>query len=704
MTQTSRTWDDEHIGSSQAVPPCRRWSAAVTNLEQGHNAGRERGTVKLTRMRVCNFQCFGPDAVAINLEAATFLLGPNGTGKTAFLHALCRMFGAEPSRRAIVANDFHVPHGERPGVGTARALWLEAEFEFPELAEVAADDEDQDDAEAPEPGEWHPTVPPHFAHMRLVDGDDTAIPRLRFRLTAELDINGEVSESLEYVLAADAADVPVQTAGVSRFDRRHIEVHYVPARRNPADHVSYAANALLGRLLRAADWGDQRDVVTALGAQVSATLGANSAVSQLGLHLAQQWRSVHTGTYFSQPGVSFLQGEVEGLLRHVTVDFKPGPAQPQVDFALLSDGQQSLLYLSLVISMHEIGREVLAGRLASFDVDRLRPPVFTLLAFEEPENSLSPHLLGRVLGVLEKFAAGHDGQVVVATHAPSLMRRVKPEQVRYLRLGSGRRTTVAQVQMPDGADEAHKFVREALHAYPELYFARLVVLGEGDSEEVVLPRCLQALELSADTSGVSVAPLGGRHVNHFWRLLHGLGIPTVTLLDLDLGRYQGGWGRIRYAASQLLKYAPSGGSLTQAHVDAIPAWNGEEDVRGERGRKWLAFLETQGVFFSNPLDLDFAMLRQFSGAFAVTAEEQADPEEDRIVAVLGKSHGNVASYSESERKLFGAYHRLFKLGSKPARHLAALAELDEATLAAAMPQELSRLSAHVRHTLNGLSE
>ena len=30
-----------------------------------------------------------------------------------------------------------------------------------------------------------------------------------------------------------------------------------------------------------------------------------------------------------------------------------------------------------------------------------------------------------------------------------------------------------------------------------------------------------------------MVPLGGRHVNHFWRLVHDLAIPHLTLLDLN---------------------------------------------------------------------------------------------------------------------------------------------------------------------------
>ena len=78
------------------------------------------------------------------------------------------------------------------------------------------------------------------------------------------------------------------------------------------------------------------------------------------------------------------------------------------------------------------------------------------------------------------------------------------------------------------------------------------MLGEGASEEVVLPRLAEAMGLDIDRSFVAVVPLGGRHVNHLWRLLTDLDIPYATLLDLDWGRAGGGWGRIKTACTQLL--------------------------------------------------------------------------------------------------------------------------------------------------------
>ena len=63
------------------------------------------------------------------------------------------------------------------------------------------------------------------------------------------------------------------------------------------------------------------------------------------------------------------------------------------------------------------------------------------------------------------MADGHDAQAVVATHSPTLMRRVEPAQVRYLRLDEQRLTTVSTVTMPEKAAPPQKLVRESPCAY-----------------------------------------------------------------------------------------------------------------------------------------------------------------------------------------------------------------------------------------------
>ncbi|MDX3895803.1 ATP-dependent nuclease [Pusillimonas sp.] len=634
--------------------------------------------MKLQTIRLSNFQSFGAVPTEVQLEEITYLIGPNGSGKTAALQALCRMFAFDPSLRRILRSDFHVPSNEA-APPAERQLWIEIDLLFPELG----DDDDNS------------TVAPHFGHMRLDEIDGT--PRVRFRLTATMGLDGDIEESMAYVLDINADGSPLSTAQVPRSERNHIHIHYLPARRDPADHIAYGANALLGRMLRAVNWDAERTVIKGLTDQISDSLAANPSINAFSTSLKSAWSVLHKGSFFADPKLTFVASEIEALLRHMSVSFTPGHDEQLVDFSRLSDGQKSMLYLSLVLSSQAIGRAVLAEDDDSFDADKLRPPVFTVVAVEEPENSLSPHYLGRIVNALNAMTRDGDAQALIATHAPSMLRRVAPERIRYLRLTQERTTRVTHILLPDAADAAHKFVREAVQAFPEVYFSRLVVLGEGDSEEIVLPRLLQAKGAPVDESAVTIAPLGGRHVNHFWRLLSTLQIPYLTLLDLDVARYQAGWGRIKYVNDQFEKYRPEQ-KLPKGH--GIPKWNSTEHMVREY-ENYLKLLEGRDVYFSYPMDLDFAMLLAYPDVYGATEE---DPEDDTIKAVLGKSHHDASQYSEDEQHLFNTYHQRFKLGSKPAAHIDALAQLTDEELLADMPASLSRLADAVITKLAELPE
>lgn len=634
--------------------------------------------MKLQTIRLSNFQSFGQEPTELDLESITYLIGPNGSGKTAALQALCRLFAFDPSLRRILRSDFHVPFNEETPPAE-RQLWIEADFLFPELAE------DEDNS----------TVAPFFGHMRLDEVDGT--PRVRFRLIATMGQDGDIEESFEYVTELNADGTPLVKATVPRVDRNHIHVHYLPARRDPADHIAYGANALLGRMLRAVNWDAERSVIKGLTDQISDSLATNPSINALSTSLKTAWGALHKGSFFADPKLTFVASEIEALLRHMSVSFTPGHDEQLVDFSRLSDGQKSMLYLSLVLSSQAIGRAVLAEEDDSFDVDKLRPPVFTVVAIEEPENSLSPHYLGRIVNALNEVTSDGDAQALIATHAPSMLRRVAPELIRYLRLTQERTSRVTHIQLPDATDDAHKFVREAVQAFPEVYFSRLVVLGEGDSEEIVLPRLLQAKGAPVDESAVSIAPLGGRHVNHFWRLLSALQIPYLTLLDLDVARYQAGWGRIKYVNDQLAMYEPSK-VLPASH--GIPKWNDATQKIRAYGH-YATLLEERGVYFSFPMDLDFSMLLSYPDAYGVEKEK---PDESTIKAVLGKSHHDESQYNEDEQQLFGTYHSSFKLGSKPAAHIDALAKLSDTDLLANMPESLGRLADAVIAKLAELPE
>ena len=363
--------------------------------------------MKLHSIKITNFQSFGEEPTEFTLEEITYLIGPNGSGKTAVLQALCRLFAFDSSLRRVKRTDFHIPQNESSPLDQ-RTLSIEADFIFPETADAGDNS----------------TVAPFFSHMRL-DGV-TGLPRVRFRLTATIDFIGEIEEKFEYVLTQDGKI----TQSASRADRSLIQLHYLPAQRNPSDHIAYNTNALLGRLLRAVNWKHESENVRTLTEQINSCLENNTSVQTISDALKKTWEIVHKGSYFKEPKISFAHSEIENILRHMSVSFTPGHDEGIVDFSRLSDGQKSMLYLSLVLTSQSIYHSVRNSEDNSFDIEKLRPPIFTLIALEEPENSLSPHYLGRVIEALKQTTQHNDAQAIIATHSPAMLRRVSPEHIR----------------------------------------------------------------------------------------------------------------------------------------------------------------------------------------------------------------------------------------------------------------------------------
>jgi putative ATP-dependent endonuclease of OLD family len=649
--------------------------------------------MQLARLRLMNFQSFGPTGTTIELEQdTTYLLGPNGSGKSSVLLALARMFSIEPTLRRVQRSDFHVPVTAQHPVEASETLWIEADFE----------------ASEPSDGNRYANVPAFFEHMRLVNADGPL--RVRIRLTASTDDIGDVEEKIVFVNEIDADDEPTNTTPVDRYDRSAIQLHYLPAQRNPRQHLAHTANSLLGRLLRAVDWTKEEAAIAELTQQVTESLESNPAVSVLGNQLAALWSTVRSGHYFNTPSLTFTGSDVRALLRHLDIVFDSAPGtDTELNWSRLSDGEQSLLYLTLVFALHKVGEQVLAGNIPTVEPAKLRPASFTLIAVEEPENSLSPHYLGRVMNRIKEFATSTSSQALIASHAPAVVRRTPPTSIRHLRLDQNRTTMVSRIQLPNEISSSYKFVREAVESFPELYFSRLVVLGEGDSEQIVLPRLIEARGVSTDIDSISVVPLGGRHVNHFWRLLDGLSIPYLTVLDFDLARYRGGWGRIRYILQNILKHPGTNEfakKIEQKHVESLPEWDDVTQLVREHPitENWLKFLEACGVYFSFPLDLDFAMMTEFQSAYSVTEDELEDPDEATLKAVLGKARFEDRQYDEDERRRFAAYHRHFKNDSKPVQHIAAMSKISDEELAASMPESLARMADRVAMIIESLPE
>lgn len=655
--------------------------------------------------------------MTVGFDDLTGLIGANGAGKTAVLQALVRLFGSIPAERRLTRSDFYVPVGDEDDEEPEElSLYLEVRLEFPELAEGGVG-----------------AVPQCFNQM-IVDAP-AEVPFCRVRLEgiwrASHQPEGEIDEALSWIQTAEVAVTDDDKVKMDSFDRARIQVLYVPASRDPARHLRQVAGSLIHPLLRAVQWAEAtRETAEEAAESVQEAFRGEPGVQQIEAAIAAQWTALQEFVAYQDVRLQPLSARFEDLLRYVEATFRPSENARAQPLERLSDGLRSLFYFSLVAARFAIEEAARAAAAAGEDTpalefDESALPALTVFAIEEPENHLAPHYLGRILALLHEIAARPNAQLLLSSQSPAILSRIAPEQVRHFRLSGANGTArVRAIHLPDAdAGEVHKYVKEAVRAYPELYFASLVVLCEGDSEEIVLPRLATAVGLPLDRRFVSVVPLGGRHVNHFWRLLRDLGIPFVTLLDLDRERVGGGWGRIHYACQQELEFRPlvhqrllrdpqdATHTLTDDELAELP----NRDVADEEGlAAWLQHLESFDVFFSAPLDLDFLMLTSFPEEYHATAADgggpqipQAEPAYANRIrracrAVLKPEGGDGATYTDEEKLEFIWYSYLFLGRGKPSTHLLALNQIEHDALGFGAPGVLQRLIQRIEQKINPL--
>ena len=637
----------------------------------------------IERLSLTNFRCFGPVTSCVDLTSGlTTFVGVNGAGKTALMQALQRLFGVTGDQRGLRRQDFHVPSTELVAP-LQRSFVLEAIIAFPELDADAA---------------GGAAIPEFFHQMAAEAGGKL---KCRLRLEATWTDDGSLDGAIEQKYWAVRTFGPFTDADCTELkatDRARIQMIYVPATRDGASQVTAF---LRGRLWRAINWSQGvRDTFTNTGAALNGAFAGEPAVDVIAAAVTRRWQEVYTAGTDTTPVFRPLDLRFEHFIRKVEVVFRPDEAGRERALDDLSDGQRSLFHLAMTAATLDVEAGIVADPAgAGFQAGGVPLPALTLIAIEEPENNLAPFYLSRIVRQIQDLTKSPQAQAVVSSHSPSILARVDPTQVRHFRLEPNDRTArIRPIKLPVGEEDASKFIREAVRTYPELYFARFVVLGEGASEEVVLPSLAEAIGLDIDRTFVAVVPLGGRHVNHLWRLLTDLDIPHATLLDLDWGRAGGGWGRIKTACTQLVANKvtpqaifgqhlnPQGPAANLAAFDALPV----ADMANITN--WMQWLRQFNVFFCTPLDLDYSMLKAFPLAYQVIepGRQGPSPVGEPRSAVLGDD-GLAHLYAADQDALMRWYRYLFLGRGKPSTHVRVLSAQDPAALAVNAPEELRAL-------------
>ena len=421
----------------------------------------------------------------INLSEKSVVIGSNDIGKTNLLHAMRMLLDRSLSEVAIEPKetDFyaHEPTDS-----------FEIRIEFDDIVEECV-----------------------IAKLKQHISDDSRLV-LAYKAYRQSD-----SKKIDYKLYA-GRDAENLTEIDARFYLRTLNLKFVGSKRDLLEYIRHERKYLLQD---AKETRSDKEVAV-----------DNSTLISIEKNLEDVEANVGKLSYIKKAtnGVNYQLGELSYHNTTQEIIFDTGSSTPSdfVDQLQLAsriegknvvvggDGRNNQIHLALWSTRNQISQDT-----------NKEPLEVSLFCIEEPEAHLHPHQQRKLAQYLSEKL---QGQVIITTHSPQIACEVPPTSIIRLYL-NGKETQAAGNGINPFSEAAFIDFGYRLNAIAaETFFANVVLLVEGPSEQLFYKALASATGIDIDRLNISILLVDGVGFKPYASLLTSLRIPFVLRTDNDI--------------------------------------------------------------------------------------------------------------------------------------------------------------------------